>query len=103
MNAEELTAKIEANPCLLPHYDNDGEDEIICPHCVSRDATCHDHDRIEKLLDIIIRCSARHKKIKSQIQKVTRNLREELEEVSKEWDDARHELYEIRNSAALSP
>lgn len=106
MTAEQLTAKIKANPVLLPHFsDYDGEESDgsgICPCCVRRVVELPNQKQVENLLDTLIRCDSHIEKINAQIDEMTRVLQERRDLINILYNDTIRRLHEMKNTK-LSP
>lgn len=80
MNAEQLTAKIEANPCLAPYFQDWAADARICPRCVKIAVGLKDQQEFEKLIKALIDAADTFDRAKAELEEATRAPQQKFEE-----------------------
>lgn len=80
MNAEQLIAKIEANPCLAQYFQNWTTGARICPCCVKKAVGLKDQQEFEKLIEALIGVADTFNRAKVELEEVTRAPQQKLEE-----------------------
>ena|SRR3989344_4352684 len=85
MNAEQLVAKIEANPCLARYFENWTTGSRICPCCVEKVISLPDQQQFEALLDAVITKNAEFKEAEQKLEEATREPKRGLEEIGGQY------------------